>query len=258
MPEFNPKDHLIKLKGKDYLPVAARLAWLREQHPDTAITTDLRQHDENVGYALFLATAKIPLGGSATGWGSETRSDFGDYLEKAETKAIGRALAALGFGTLWALELDEGGSIADSPVEARRSSAAANAPIPPLPAANLATHGVQYEQAKGREQPPAPAATPKPTEPDHERDAAKARLQAAVKAHGMSWPDVVAIAASVWPHIKTTTDLGLLTAMQLDRLADVVTGESVIGPDDRGHMRILPAPVTKAEPLVAQLAEAMR
>jgi hypothetical protein len=41
----------------------------------------------------------IPDGGSATGWGSESAGDFRDFLEKAETKAIGRALAALGYGT---------------------------------------------------------------------------------------------------------------------------------------------------------------
>lgn len=51
----------------------------------------------------------------STGYGSETLSDFRDYFEKAETKAIGRALAALGYGTLFALELDEGEAIADTP-----------------------------------------------------------------------------------------------------------------------------------------------
>ncbi|HKG29607.1 MAG TPA: hypothetical protein VKB01_10775, partial [Thermomicrobiales bacterium] len=34
----------------------------------------------------------------ATGYGSETASDFPDFIEKAETKAIGRALNALGYG----------------------------------------------------------------------------------------------------------------------------------------------------------------
>jgi hypothetical protein len=57
----------------------------------------------------------------ATGYGSETKTDFGDYVEKAETKAVGRALAFLGYGTAQAMDLDEGGSVADSPVDAQRA-----------------------------------------------------------------------------------------------------------------------------------------
>jgi uncharacterized protein YbdZ (MbtH family) len=120
---FDPKPYFLRLKGKDYLPVAARLAWLREEHPEAHITTDLLQHDQGK-YALFRATITVPNGGRATGWGSETVEDFGDYLEKSETKAIGRAVAALGYGTLHALELDEGDSVADSPVERRPSPVA--------------------------------------------------------------------------------------------------------------------------------------
>ncbi|HTD18454.1 MAG TPA: hypothetical protein VK667_02885, partial [Ktedonobacteraceae bacterium] len=39
------------------------------------------------------------------------------YIEKAETGAIGRALAALGYGTQFAPELNEEHRIVDSPVE---------------------------------------------------------------------------------------------------------------------------------------------
>ena len=52
----------------------------------------------------------------SSGYGSESVKDFGDYLEKAETKAVGRALAMLGYGTQFAPELDEGDRIVDSPV----------------------------------------------------------------------------------------------------------------------------------------------
>src|SRR3546814_7260726 len=62
----------------------------------------------------------------ATGYGSETPKDFGDYIEKAETKAIGRALGALGFGTQFTDDFDEGHerngerNVVDSRSEARR------------------------------------------------------------------------------------------------------------------------------------------
>jgi hypothetical protein len=53
----------------------------------------------------------------ATGTGTETRKSFEDFVEKSETRAIGRALAALGIGTQFVGdELSEGDHIADAPV----------------------------------------------------------------------------------------------------------------------------------------------
>ncbi|MFN8514433.1 MAG: hypothetical protein U0232_07235 [Thermomicrobiales bacterium] len=95
---FEPAKYLVNLNGKgEYLEVKWRLLWLRTEHPDAVIETELvRLEDRD---AVFKARVSIPGGGSATGWGSESAGDFRDFLEKAETKAIGRALAALGFGT---------------------------------------------------------------------------------------------------------------------------------------------------------------
>ncbi len=56
--------------------------------------------------AVFRAEVILPNGGRATGYGSEAQADFADYIEKAETKAIGRALAALGYGTQFALDFE--------------------------------------------------------------------------------------------------------------------------------------------------------
>jgi hypothetical protein len=250
---FNPNEHLIRTRqgNREYLEVKWRLVWLREQAPDAVIDTALIERTDS--FALFRAQVTLPSGGRATGYGSETRADFGDFIEKAETKAIGRALAALGFGTQHAAELDEGGSVADSPVEPKAkpaTSAAAGAPIAPLPSTNLATHGVMYEQAKGRENPPAPA--PKSPDADPDLPAAKAALKTVVTEKRMTWPQVVDLAQRAWPQITTVEDLGLLTTFQLTRLTDVVTGESVI---DSGG-RIVPAP---EHPLIAaKLSAAMR
>jgi hypothetical protein len=76
--------------------------------------------------AVFRARVTIPSGASATGWGSEGSDDFGDYLEKAETKALGRALAALGFGTQFCPDYDFGADrqrVVDSPVDIRSGRA---------------------------------------------------------------------------------------------------------------------------------------
>ncbi len=100
---FNPQDHLTIIDGAAYLEVKWRLVWLRENHPDAALDTTMMESTRD--HAIFRAQVQVPGGGSATGWGSEFREHFPNYVEAAETKAIGRALAALGFGTQFAAEL---------------------------------------------------------------------------------------------------------------------------------------------------------
>lgn len=124
---FDPSRYLRKLGGKEYLEVKWRLLWLRTEHPDAVMRTELAKLED--GFALFKAHVAIPGGGEATGWGSETRQDFFDYIEKAETKSLGRALAALGYGTQFCEDFDfaagsAGNShVVDSPVETATNGA---------------------------------------------------------------------------------------------------------------------------------------
>lgn len=115
---FEAGKYLTQIQGRDYLEVKWRLLWLRTEHPDASIETELIRDDGTV--AVFKARVTLPSGGSATGWGQESYQDFGDYLEKAETKSLGRALAALGYGTQFCQDFDFGvdkGRIVDSPVD---------------------------------------------------------------------------------------------------------------------------------------------
>lgn len=115
---FDPSRYLTKVGAADYLEVKWRLVWLREAHPDATIETELVSHSDQM--AIFKARVSIPGGGTATGYGSEGYSDFREYIEKAETKAIGRALAALGFGTQFCPDFDfgaEAGRVVDSPID---------------------------------------------------------------------------------------------------------------------------------------------
>lgn len=131
---FNPREHLMTLKGQEYLEVKWRLVWLRSVHEDAQVHTEMMNLDQN--HAVFRATIIIPGGGSATGHGSESRQDFMDFIEKAETKAIGRALAALGFGTQFTEDFDtpvtEDGRvrIVDAPVAPRQAITDYAAPPP--------------------------------------------------------------------------------------------------------------------------------
>jgi len=147
---FNPSEHVIQIKNRggaaDYLPVQWRLVWFREQCPNGTIDTeevevDLdREAEEEAyawnsetrrsekivkrakGYARFRAVVTDGKGGRATGTKSEIAASFPDYIEKAETGAIGRALAALGYGTQFAPELNEEHRIVDAPVDRGVSS----------------------------------------------------------------------------------------------------------------------------------------
>lgn len=112
---FNANEHLMDLKGKKYLQVMWRLVWFREDKPNWCIDTKLEQLTEK--HAVFSAKIYDENGiQKSAGYGSEGIQDFRDFIEKAETKAVGRALAMLGYGTQFAPELDEGDRIVDSPV----------------------------------------------------------------------------------------------------------------------------------------------
>lgn len=115
---FEPSKYITKIKGGDYLEVKWRLVWFRTEHPEGQIETELMHHGDN--QAVFRARVNIPGAGSATGWGSEGIDDFRDYIEKAETKALGRALAALGYGTQFCPDFEFGAAesrIVDSPID---------------------------------------------------------------------------------------------------------------------------------------------
>lgn len=109
------KLYLINLKGKPYLPVAERLIWFREEHPDWSIATEFLKLDKDIAIAK---AAIIDQSGKAIAMAHkhETKQGFADHIEKAETGAIGRALALCGYGTQFcADEFEEGDRLADAP-----------------------------------------------------------------------------------------------------------------------------------------------
>jgi hypothetical protein len=128
---FDPQPHLIQLprKVKDkatghyttvydaYLEVKWRFCWFRDRYPHGVITTEEVCVDLERGYARYRAIVEDGEGGKATGYGTKTAEGFADYVEQAETRALGRALAALGIGTQFVgQDLTEGAHVADAPV----------------------------------------------------------------------------------------------------------------------------------------------
>ena len=175
---FNPANHLMQIKNRngssDYLPVAWRLVWFRSMCPEGEISTEMihldldRETEEESfawnqetrrsekiikrasGFVIFRAVVTDGKGGKATATKSEKAASFGDYVEKAETGAVGRALAMLGYGTQFTGdELDEQHRIVDAPVDrgtpANDSNAHERTPIASVRTATIASNA----RAKG-------------------------------------------------------------------------------------------------------------
>lgn len=166
--EFKPQDHVIvmerKAKKKDaqgretwevtkteYLPVQWRIFWFRQDNPKGKIDSHALTLDLERGAAIFETYVEREDGGSARMHGSETASDWRDYIEKAQTKSLGRALAAVGYGSQFTDdEFAEGERIVDSPVTKANGQA------------DQALHELgkpgsyeQHEQANGQAEKPA-------------------------------------------------------------------------------------------------------
>ncbi len=131
---FDAASRFITISGrggdKRYFPVQARIDLFRHESPDGIVEQELVQLDDRL--AMFKTTVTRIIDGEvrgrADGYGMEFAKDFPDYILKAATVSLGRALNALGFG---GSDLDEGveaGNLADAPVD--RSAGRGGAPTP--------------------------------------------------------------------------------------------------------------------------------
>ena len=114
---------LLNHKNKEYLQVMHRIQWFRSEHPTGILKTTMLSHqgEGQTEYAVFKTEVYVDTDRGpmciATGHKKETRAGFDDFMEKAETGSIGRALALCGYGTVFAAdEFEEGNRLADSPV----------------------------------------------------------------------------------------------------------------------------------------------
>lgn len=117
---FSPASLVVETQNENndkskYLPVRERIGWFRLVYPKGNISTELIKIAETLGKQSIVkatvADGEMILG---SGYGAavfNTDDNFGkSHVECAETKAIGRALSAAGFGTQFSddYELPEG------------------------------------------------------------------------------------------------------------------------------------------------------
>lgn len=181
---FDAPAHMRKIRTRqgmqDYLDVKWRVAWLRAEFPTAQIITE--QIEGDAEHARFRCTITLPNGAISSGHGSETRDDFPDFYEKAETKSIGRACAVLGYGTDAAADFDDG-----EPMDGRaaakdeRATRRVEGPdgtdnVTPIGAAGRTRTEASAEPAPGRM--PAPRRAAPNATPQAENGAATATLAA--------------------------------------------------------------------------------
>lgn len=163
--------------GKQYMTVAGRLLQFRCDHPTWGIVTEAVEinatpEGNKPPFAIFRACIFNEDGRlMATGTKMEDAKGFGDWLEKAETGSVGRALVMLGYCTDGVPELDEEGGFADSPIKASRPHPQQEQPRP-QPMQERRQESSVNVRTQAQEQKPAPAAqtdhkTPSQTSPGY-------------------------------------------------------------------------------------------
>src|SRR3954447_10868885 len=162
---FDPKSLIERLRRGEVDPqqrVDLLVFWMRKEHPEAQIMTDLAQFSETM--AVVKATIGLPSGAEASGDGSAVAAYGPEMVERAETKAIGRALNALGYS----VESVEG--VAEPPRAPTQESRRAATNPPPAPVAAIPEPDVttdeepEPEPVRLRTASPAPPSVSQPEE----------------------------------------------------------------------------------------------
>lgn len=132
--EFNPRTRLILVQDNNlYLPVAARVEWFRSEHPDGRILTPL-EIDQEKQTAIATAKVFVKTDGKmvclAVGMACKTAAvdeigmtdEIGkNYIECAQTAAVGRALAFAGYSTQTAIGSADAAELVELVKQAQQS-----------------------------------------------------------------------------------------------------------------------------------------
>ena len=92
---------IVNIRGKEYQTVALRVQKFREAHPDWELSTEIIEANEKLVIMqarIYNTDGKCIATGHAEEFRAASQINSTSALENAETSAIGRALAAAGWG----------------------------------------------------------------------------------------------------------------------------------------------------------------
>lgn len=171
---------LIKVQGGSlYLKAPHRILWMREDHPDWEIKTQIVEGGYEAGFVVMKATICNEQGRVlATAHKEEQKGKF-PFLSKAETGAIARALAIVGYGTQFGeINDDDTDSVADAPLQRTRSNLRVETHQRPYDTdANGEIHNLPTRPPLSQAQQQARQAKEAPTYPPAPTTLAEAKLQ---------------------------------------------------------------------------------
>lgn len=99
--EVKKETGIVDIRGKQYQTVAYRVGKFRETHPDWSLLTEVVERDVDcvvVRATIANEDGRVLATGHAEEYRKASQINRTSALENAETSAVGRALAALGFG----------------------------------------------------------------------------------------------------------------------------------------------------------------
>jgi hypothetical protein len=115
MPPFVRRGLIRVQGGMVYLKAAHRVLWMRDEHADWSITTEIVHADWTSQFVVMKATVYDGEGKTVATAHYEKKGGNTPFLRTAETGAISRALGLCGYGTQFGDFDEDASDIADSP-----------------------------------------------------------------------------------------------------------------------------------------------
>lgn len=198
---YDPAPLVRTVDGAPYLDRKHRLAWLRAADPSAEIDATLASAPSATTLIVRVAIT-TSAGAEASAYGSAAPEEAADPLALAEDRALGRALAFLGYGAEYAGELDE----APAPPPSAPPPASTPPPERPPLAAGTIDSGYSVRDALAEELSARQDAAPAAPDPAPEQAAPEPAPAEALGRRHAQLPEDAPITPEMVTWLMTATD----------------------------------------------------